>query len=189
LGDAIALADDCVREILANLDAPDLAATGDRIERIHEKRQELASALEDDLQGALLSPIDPPDLHGLSANIALLTHRAARALYFFSLLGAAGTPSHLRVLARLLGDTTAELVEIVEDLAAGGAGDIAGRVHAVRRFRDQAHVETAKILAIASSREDRDVVLWRTIGEAIDAALVQGLAVAEECLRVATKHA
>jgi hypothetical protein len=185
---AIALADECAREMVANLDAPDLAATGDRIERVQEERRELASAMEDHLHGALLSPLDPADLHGLSAHIGLFTHRVARALYFFSLLGAAPAPSDLRVLARLLGDASAELVEVIDSLVEGRTRTIAERVHVVRRLRDQARLQTGKILALAPSSEDRDVVLWRTVGEAIDAAAAQALTVAEEALRVATKH-
>lgn len=188
LRSAIALADECAREMVANLDAPDLAATGDRIERVEEERRVLAAALEDHLRGALLSPFDPADLHGLSANIALFTHRAARALYFFGLLGAERAPSDLRILARVLADASTETVRIVDDFSEDRPREIGERTHAVRRFRDQSHLQTGKIVAIAPATQGANVVLWRTVGEAIDVAVSQALAVAEECLRVATKH-
>jgi len=79
-------------------------------------------------------------------------------------------------------------------LAAGGyitkpRGEMHTMWNAVRRFRDQAHLQAGKILAIGPSSPERtNVVLWRTVGEAIDVAISQAVAVAEECLRVATKH-
>lgn len=188
LQSAIALANECAQEMVANLDAPDLAATGDRIERVEEEKRVLAAAMEDHLQGALLEPFDPADLHGLSANIALLTHRTARALYFFGLLGAERAPANLRVLARHLADATAETVRIVEDLTSRRARELGERARSVRSLRDDAHLQAERIVAIAPSTQGTDVVLWRTVGEAIDVAMAQALAVADECLRLATKH-
>lgn len=174
--------------MVACLDTPDLAATGDRIERVEDERRALAAAVEDYLHGELLSPIDPADLHGLSASIALLTHRTARALYFFSLLGNRPAVGDLRSLSRLLADSTAELVGGVEDLAGGRTRAISTRVRSVRRFRDESHVHVGKVLAIEATTEDRDVLLWRTVGETIDNASAQALVVAAETARVATKH-
>lgn len=185
---AIALADECAREIVANLDAPDLAATGDRIERIEDERRALAARIEDHLRGALLSAVDPADLHILSAEIASLTHRAARALYFFALLGSSSPPSDLRLLGRVLGRATNELMEVVDDVARVQPRAVAEHVRQVRQLRSEARLHAGRLLAIAPSTEDRDVVLWRTVAEAIDAAAAQALTVADTCLRVATKH-
>lgn len=183
---AVALADECAQEMIASIDAPDLAATGDRIERIEDERRALAALMEDHLRGSLLSTFDPADLHHLSANIALLTHRAARSLYFFALLGSTAPPADLRVLVRVLGDATRELVATVHELAGSRTRGVARGVHTVRRLRGEARDHLGRVLAIAPSTEE--VVLWRTVGEAMDAAAAQALAVAVECLRVATKH-
>lgn len=188
LRSAIALADECAREMVMNLDAPDLAGTGDRVERIEEERRAVASALEDDLQGTLLSPIDPADLHGFSASISLLTHRTARALYFFNLLGSESAPSDHRALAKLLGGATSELVGLVEQLTSGRTSELGERVRIVRRMRDEAHIHVGKLLAIAPADKMRDVFLSRTVGETLDGAVAQALAVASEALRVATKN-
>jgi hypothetical protein len=187
LRSAIALSDDCAREMVANLEAPDLAATGDRIERIEEERRALAASMEDDLRGALLSPLDPADLHGLSASIALLTHRGARALYFFGLLGSQVPPADLKALAKLFRRATAEAVAVVEDLTDGDVKAMGERVHSLRRIRNEAHVDAGRLLT-PGTNEQRHLLLWRTVAEAIDGAVAQTLAVGAEAYRIATKH-
>ncbi|MFO0741190.1 MAG: hypothetical protein U0270_35150 [Labilithrix sp.] len=59
---------------------------------------------------------------------------------------------------------------------------------AIGKKGDESHVHVGKVLAIEATTEDRDVLLWRTVGETIDNASAQALVVAAETARVATKH-
>lgn len=176
--------------MVANLESPDLAATGHRIERVEEERGRLVAEMEDHLRQTLLCPFDPADLQALSAAIAALTHRVARALYVFGLLGAEPPPGDLRAAARLVADVTAELVETIGDLTEGRGRAIGERVRSVRQLRDAVHLHAKRVVASdePSSAEDRDIVLFRTVGKCIDDAATQALVVADEVLRLATKH-